>query len=82
MTTVKTNKINCDYVSQSYFDFNFYGLVHSDLNFGLQASLVQLLNFSLNVSSADEHWYYAKLESRAVHGEKKRSAFLAAEVTR
>ena len=27
--------------------------------------------FGLNVSSADERWFYAKLESRAVRGEKK-----------
>ena len=52
------------------------------MNFGLLACLVKLLNFGLNVSAADERWYYAKLESRAVHEEKNRSAILAAEVTR
>ena len=34
----------------------------------LLASCSQILNFSLNVSSAEERWYYAKFEFRAVRG--------------
>ena len=45
------------------------------------------INFSskhIKIKTKLKSWYYAKLESRAVRGEKKKfgSAFLAAEVTR